>query len=124
MNYLAHAYLSFGRPGILAGNMISDYVKGKKKYDYPDQIQQGIAVHREIDFLQIRIRQQKRQRDLSACLQTLCWSLMDVIYDHFLALDENEFTMKVYKYLRSIPMLCLISSPIIFRKNSAECTLI
>ena len=31
MNYLAHAYLSFGDPDILAGNMISDFVKGKKK---------------------------------------------------------------------------------------------
>ncbi len=35
MNYLAHAYLSFGDPDILAGNMISDFVKGKKKFDYP-----------------------------------------------------------------------------------------
>jgi acyl carrier protein phosphodiesterase len=49
MNYLAHAYLSFNRPGILVGNMISDFVKGKKKYDYPEEIQEGIAVHREID---------------------------------------------------------------------------
>ena len=30
MNYLAHAYLSFGDPGILTGNMISDFVKGKR----------------------------------------------------------------------------------------------
>ena len=49
MNYLAHAYLSFNKPGILAGNMISDFVKGKRKYDYPEEIQHGIAVHREID---------------------------------------------------------------------------
>lgn len=30
MNYLAHAYLSFDEPEILVGNMISDFVKGKK----------------------------------------------------------------------------------------------
>ncbi len=35
MNYLAHAYLSFNDPEILVGNMISDFVKGKKKFDYP-----------------------------------------------------------------------------------------
>lgn len=35
MNYLAHAYFSFGDPAILTGNMISDYVKGKKQFDYP-----------------------------------------------------------------------------------------
>lgn len=35
MNYLAHAYLSFNDPEILVGNLISDFVKGKKKFDYP-----------------------------------------------------------------------------------------
>ena len=49
VNYLAHAYLSFGDPDILAGNMISDFVKGKKKYEYPDRIQIGITLHRKID---------------------------------------------------------------------------
>jgi acyl carrier protein phosphodiesterase len=39
MNYLAHAYLSFNEPGILTGNMISDFVKGKRKYDYSEIIQ-------------------------------------------------------------------------------------
>jgi len=29
--------------------MISDYVKGKKKFDYPIKIQQGIHLHRLID---------------------------------------------------------------------------
>jgi len=30
MNYLAHAYLSFDHEEILVGNLISDFVKGKK----------------------------------------------------------------------------------------------
>ena len=30
MNYLAHAYLSFGYSELLVGNLISDFVKGKK----------------------------------------------------------------------------------------------
>ena len=49
MNYLAHAYLSFRHPGLLTGNMISDFIKGKKQYDYPDHIQLGIRLHRAID---------------------------------------------------------------------------
>ncbi|MFY7899136.1 MAG: ACP phosphodiesterase, partial [Chitinophagaceae bacterium] len=32
MNFLAHAYLSFQQPSLLIGNMISDFVKGKKQY--------------------------------------------------------------------------------------------
>ncbi len=50
MNYLAHAYLSFHDPEVLVGNMISDFVKGKKQYDYPDGIQKGIRLHRIIDL--------------------------------------------------------------------------
>ena len=49
MNYLAHAYLSFNEPEILVGNMISDFVKGKKKFDYSPGVQKGIALHRAID---------------------------------------------------------------------------
>ena len=93
MNYLAHAYLSFGRPGILVGNMISDHVKGKKKYDYPEQIQQGIAVHREIDrFTDIHPATKEAKEMFRPAYRLYAGSLMDVIYDHFLALDENEFT--------------------------------
>ena len=93
MNYLAHAYLSFGRPGILVGNMISDYVKGEKKYDYPEQIQQGIAVHREIDrFTDTHSATKEAKEIFRPAYRLYAGSLMDVIYDHFLALDENEFT--------------------------------
>ena len=93
MNYLAHAYLSFGRPGILVGNMISDHVKGKKKYDYPEQIQQGIAVHREIDrFTDTHPATKEAKEIFRPAYRLYAGSLMDVIYDHFLALDENEFT--------------------------------
>ena len=49
MNYLAHAYLSFGNPAWVTGNLISDYVKGRKRFDYPLNIQQGISLHRAID---------------------------------------------------------------------------
>jgi len=93
MNYLAHAYLSFNRPRILVGNMISDYVKGKKKYDYPDQIQQGIAVHREIDrFTDTHSATKEAKEIFRPAYRLYAGSLIDVIYDHFLALDENEFT--------------------------------
>ncbi len=49
MNFLAHALLSFGDEDFLTGNMISDFVKGKKKFDYPVAIQKGIQLHRMID---------------------------------------------------------------------------
>ena len=69
MNYLAHAYLSFNDQEILTGNMISDFVKGKKKFDYPSRIQAGINLHRLIDnFTDRTCGHQGSQRILTATL--------------------------------------------------------
>src|SRR5258705_1778205 len=93
MNYLAHAYLSSNRPGILVGNMISDFVKGKKKYEYPEKIQQGIALHREIDrFTDTHVATKEAKEIFRPAYRLYAGALIDVVYDHFLALDENEFT--------------------------------
>lgn len=93
MNYLAHAYLSFDKPGILTGNMISDFVKGKKKYEYPGDIQQGIALHREIDrFTDAHFATREAKQIFRAAYGLYSGPIMDVVYDHFLAVDENEFT--------------------------------
>lgn len=93
MNYLAHAYLSFDSPGILTGNMISDFVKGKKKYEYPGDIQKGIALHREIDrFTDVHFATKEAKQIFRPVYGLYSGSIMDVLYDHFLALDENIFT--------------------------------
>ena len=93
MNYLAHAYLSFNRPGLLTGNMISDFVKGRKKFDYPLQVQQGIALHREIDNFTDNHFATKEAKDIfRPAYRLYAGAFIDVVYDHFLALDENEFS--------------------------------
>ncbi len=93
MNYLAHAYLSFGQPGLLVGNMISDFVKGKKKFDYSPEIQQGIGLHRQIDEFtdQHEITRQAKVF-LKPAAGPYAGAFVDVAYDHFLANDSNEFT--------------------------------
>lgn len=92
MNYLAHAYLSFNDPGILAGNMISDYVKGKKKFDYPDTIQRGMMLHRAIDeFTDQHPVTQRAKQFFKADYRLYAGAFVDVLYDHFLANDKNEF---------------------------------
>jgi acyl carrier protein phosphodiesterase len=92
MNYVAHAYLSFNKPGILTGNMISDFVKGRKKFEYPLQIQQGIALHREIDTFTDNHFATKEAKDIfRPAYRLYAGAFIDVVYDHFLALDENEF---------------------------------
>lgn len=49
MNYLAHAYLSFGEPKVLVGNLIGDSVRGNIERTYEKDIVVGIKLHRAID---------------------------------------------------------------------------
>jgi acyl carrier protein phosphodiesterase len=92
MNYLAHALLSFGKPDILAGNMISDFVKGKTKYDYPESIQQGIYLHRLIDeFTDTHPVTAKAKSYFRPQYRLYSGAFIDIVYDHFLALDKKQF---------------------------------
>jgi acyl carrier protein phosphodiesterase len=92
MNYLAHAYLSFHHPDILAGNMISDYVKGKKKFDYPPAIQQGITLHRLIDqFTDEHAATKEAKEVFRPAYRLYSGAFVDVVYDHFLATDTTVF---------------------------------
>lgn len=49
MNFLAHAYLSFGDPKILVGNFIGDFVRGDIDNTYDKDIVIGIKLHWSID---------------------------------------------------------------------------
>ncbi|HEU4573938.1 MAG TPA: ACP phosphodiesterase [Chitinophagaceae bacterium] len=93
MNYLAHAYLSFGIPGIVVGNLISDFVKGKKKFDYPVRIQQGISLHRAIDTFTDEHEVTKLAKEIfRPAYRLYSGAFVDVVFDHFLAIDNHEFT--------------------------------
>lgn len=92
MNYLAHAYLSFRQPGILVGNMVSDFIKGKKKFDYPAEVQKGIQLHRAIDtFTDDHAVTKEAKQIFRPFVGLYAGAFIDVVYDHFLAKDENEF---------------------------------
>jgi acyl carrier protein phosphodiesterase len=93
LNYLAHAYLSFDHSAILVGNLISDFVKGKKKFDYPAGIQAGITLHRAIDTFTDEHPVTKKAKELFRPHYRLySGAFIDVVYDHFLATDPNEFS--------------------------------
>jgi acyl carrier protein phosphodiesterase len=92
MNYLAHAYLSFNNADVLVGNMISDYVKGKKQYDYPPTILNGIKLHRAIDEFTDAHKVTKQIKQLYAPQYRLyAGAFVDVTYDYFLANDKTQF---------------------------------
>lgn len=92
MNYLAHAYLSFSNKEILLGNMISDFVKGKQQYNYPFVIHKGIVLHRFIDsFTDAHAATKEAKEVFRKDYRLYSGAFVDVVYDHFLATDKNEF---------------------------------
>lgn len=108
INYLAHAYLSFNDTEILTGNMISDFVKGKKQFDFPLPVQRGITWHRRIDeFTDFHPATKEAKEVFRPYYRLYSGAVVDVVYDHFLATDANEFTaqslfdfsMRVYEGL-------------------------
>ena len=95
MNFLAHARLSFYEPPILVGNMISDFVKGKKQFDYPISIQKGIQLHRAIDnYTDTHDATQEAKAFFKPVYRLYAGAFIDVVYDHFLANDVTEFATK------------------------------
>jgi acyl carrier protein phosphodiesterase len=96
MNLLAHAYLSFEQPEILVGNMISDYVKGNKKFAYSNGVQKGITLHRAIDeFTDNHEATKSAKKYFREPYHLYAGAFVDIVYDHFLANDINEFENEI-----------------------------
>lgn len=89
--------------------MISDFVKGKKKLDYPVAVQKGIMLHRAIDeftdFHPVTGRAKEYFRPVYRLYSAV---FTDVVYDHFLATDIacfatpealSIFTAETYRIL-------------------------
>lgn len=72
--------------------MISDFVKGKKKFDYPLPIQKGIQLHRLIDnFTDNHPATAKAKEFFRPQYRLYSGAFIDIVYDHFLALDQKQF---------------------------------
>ena len=73
--------------------MISDFVKGKKKFDYPAGIQKGIMLHRHIDnFTDTHEATREAKEIFRPHYRLYSGAFVDVVYDHFLAIEPAEFT--------------------------------
>ncbi|WP_346237396.1 ACP phosphodiesterase [Niabella insulamsoli] len=92
MNYLAHAYLSYGHNEILLGNMISDFVKGKEQYSFPEEVHKGILLHRAIDEFTDNHPVTKEAKEVfRPAYRLYSGAFIDVAFDHFLSSDEYIF---------------------------------
>jgi acyl carrier protein phosphodiesterase len=105
MNFLAHIYLSGDNPQLRIGNFMADHVKGSAINQLPDEIYNGVKLHRLIDQYTdqhpVVMLSKKRLRPE---FHKYAPVITDVFYDHFLARDWekyhdeslNLFTRKFY----------------------------
>lgn len=93
MNYLAHIYLSGDNQQLKIGNFAADSIKGKRFLEYPDQIQQGIILHRKIDTYTDShpIVRQSISR-LFPKYRHYSGVIVDIIYDHYLAANWRDYS--------------------------------
>ena len=110
MNFLAHAYLSGNDEGILVGNFIGDFVKGRKFNNYDNKIITGIKLHREIDrYTDSHEIVHKSKSLLTTKYRHYSAVIVDIFYDHFLAANWKDyhrtdlltFTLDVYEVLQN-----------------------
>lgn len=93
MNYLAHIYLSGNDEGVIIGNFIADGIKGKKYEKYPPDIQKGILLHRSIDsFTDMHPIVKQSTARLHKHYSHYSGVIVDILYDHFLAKNWNEYS--------------------------------
>ena len=92
MNYLAHIYLSGSDTLHALGNFIADDIKGLEWEKYPKKMQEGILLHRAIDsYTDSHILFKKHVRLLFPIYRHYSRVIVDMFYDHFLALHWMQF---------------------------------
>ena len=105
MNFLAHAYLSFGDPKVLIGNFIGDFVRGPIEENYEKDIVIGIKLHRDIDsFTDHHPVVKEAQNILKPEYGRYSLVITDMYFDSFLGKywnnyhhkSLNEFAQEVY----------------------------
>ena len=112
MNFLAHAYLSFGQEEILVGNFIADFVRGKELENYPKKVQLGIQLHRAIDtYTDSHPLVKQVQSFLFPRFGHYSRVISDIFFDYFLAknwknylvIPLEQFSLDTYRTLSSNP---------------------
>ena len=108
LNYLFHLYLAEPTEASLLGGMLGDFVKGRLDDRWPEAIRRGIERHRGIDsFAQANAVARRSLRRIDPSYRHCRSILVDVFYDHFLALNWprhaeiplEQFARRFYRIL-------------------------
>jgi len=93
MNFLAHIYLSGDNEMVVLGNFMADGIHGEAYKKYPEDIQKGILLHREIDtFTDVHPVVRQSTKRLHKNYGHYSGVIVDIMYDHFLAKNWEMFS--------------------------------
>lgn len=94
MNYLAHSFLSFDNKDLIIGNFIADSTQGNRFDGLTEGIIKGIHLHRKIDsFTDYHPIYLTSKHRFSKDFGKYSGVLMDMIYDHFLAKNFQQYSI-------------------------------
>ncbi len=93
MNFLAHLYFAENSQHSLYGNLLGDFVKGSPDQFIDPVILNGIAQHRAIDKYTDAHPVVKRSKSrISAERRRFSGIMIDVFYDHYLAINWEQYS--------------------------------
>jgi acyl carrier protein phosphodiesterase len=93
LNYLAHQVLSFKNPNLMIGNFIADSIQGNRFDGLNEDIIKGIKLHRKIDtFTDSHPIYLTSKHRFSKDFGKYSGVLMDMIYDHYLAKNFDNYS--------------------------------
>lgn len=104
MNYLAHSFLSNMQPALIVGNFIADHLHGNHFENYPNDIVEGIKMHRLIDsFTDSHVKFKESKRFFYKGFEKYSGILIDIYFDHLLAKNFSKYSnMTLDKYCEFI----------------------
>ena len=107
MNFLAHILLSGSKEGVIMGNYVGDFVKGRltdeRTANWDADYVTGLKLHRFIDFYTDHHEVVREATHKAALTQgKLSGIVMDIYFDYFLAKHFDRFSAEpLFLYIRN-----------------------
>lgn len=137
MNYLAHAFLAGPLAADRVGGVVGDFVKGPLLPRPPGidaALAAGVILHRRIDsFADTHPAFQRSRARISSTRRRVGGIMVDLFYDHFLALHWNAlsaeqgletrleaYTAETYRLIAAHPAPLPVAFPPVFARMAAQ----
>ena len=125
MNFLAHSYLTFTDEQIV-GQFLEDFIRNSERFSFPEKIQEGIILHREIDtFTDSHPAISEANKVFCPLVRLYSGAFVDVSFDYFLAnsIPEKQLfdhSQKVYNTFRKYRELLPINLILMLEKMEKD----